>query len=165
MGRDDLVKLIEEGLSQREIASRIGKSQASVKHWLGKHGLKTLHKQHNVKTDYRCACGEANPDNFAQRAKDRRCHRVCKQCHYRIRIERYREKKRRAVEYKGGACQDCGYDKCPGALQFHHRSPEEKDPRWKHMRSWSFEKTKAELDKCDLLCATCHAEKHWYMGR
>jgi hypothetical protein len=31
-----------------------------------------------------------------------------------------RQVKDRAVEYKGGKCADCGYDRCVAALQFHH---------------------------------------------
>ena len=34
------------------------------------------------------------------------------------------------LEYKGGTkCSKCGYDKCEGALQFHHLNPKEKDFR------------------------------------
>lgn len=28
-----------------------------------------------------------------------------------------------AIAYKGGKCQICGYDKCVGALEFHHLDP------------------------------------------
>jgi hypothetical protein len=33
------------------------------------------------------------------------------------------------VEYKGGKCQKCGYDKCERALTFHHRNPDENGMR------------------------------------
>lgn len=69
------------------------------------------------------------------------------------------------VEYKGGKCQECGYDKCEGALQFHHRDPNEKDFQISHINlnntDFSIENIKKEIDKCDLLCANCHAEKHY----
>lgn len=55
----------------------------------------------------------------------------------------------------------CGYNKCEAALQFHHRNPEEKSfgiAAKGEARSWV--KTVKELDKCDLLCANCHAELH-----
>lgn len=32
-----------------------------------------------------------------------------------------------ALEYKGNKCSICGYDKCLGALEFHHLDSEEKD--------------------------------------
>ncbi len=32
-----------------------------------------------------------------------------------------------AMDYKGGACEVCGYDKCRAALVFHHLEPFRKD--------------------------------------
>ena len=64
-----------------------------------------------------------------------------------------------AIEYKGGKCILCGYDKCSRALEFHHVNPEEKEfgiSKDGATRSW--EKVKIELDKCVLLCANCHRE-------
>lgn len=68
--------------------------------------------------------------------------------------------KKKAVEYKGGKCQICGYDKCSAALEFHHTNPDEKEFALSHQKSASFEKVKEELDKCVLLCANCHREVH-----
>jgi hypothetical protein len=77
-------------------------------------------------------------------------------------VQRRREKVRRmAVEYKGGRCQVCGYDRCIEALEFHHLDPTQKDFGISHKgytRSW--EKVKEEVDKCILLCANCHREFH-----
>lgn len=67
--------------------------------------------------------------------------------------------KKLAIEYKGGKCQICGYNKCERALEFHHKNPDEKSfglGAKGLTRSW--EKTKIELDKCVLLCANCHRE-------
>ena len=64
-----------------------------------------------------------------------------------------------SIEYKGGKCQICGYDKYQGALDLHHVNPKEKDfgiADKGYTHSW--EKVKAELDKCILICATCHRE-------
>lgn len=69
------------------------------------------------------------------------------------------------IEYKGGKCQECGYDKCQGALQFHHKNPENKEFSLAHVNlnntNFSMKKVIEEIDKCDLLCANCHAEKHY----
>lgn len=71
------------------------------------------------------------------------------------------ELKKRCLEYKGGECQICGYNKCLGALHFHHRNQDDKNFTISHLvRHNSFEKIKIELDKCDLICANCHAEQH-----
>ena len=65
--------------------------------------------------------------------------------------------------YKGGKCIECGYDKCPAALEFHHTDPSKKEfgIGGGYNRSW--EVIKLELDKCVMLCSNCHHEKH-YMG-
>ena len=73
-------------------------------------------------------------------------------------IERRRRTKRRAVEYLGGKCERCGYAKCFRALTFHHRDPKTKLFGLSISSTRSWEKIRAELDKCDLLCANCHAE-------
>jgi predicted nucleic acid-binding Zn ribbon protein len=67
--------------------------------------------------------------------------------------------KLRAVFYKGGCCQICGYDKSVRALQFHHYITGEKDFSISRV-SKSWQAIKNELDKCILLCANCHAEVH-----
>lgn len=77
---------------------------------------------------------------------------------YRIRTYAQRVKLL-AIEYKGGCCQRCGYNKIPGALVFHHRDPTQKE-RAITGGSYSFESLRPELDKCDLLCSNCHIEVH-----
>jgi hypothetical protein len=47
------------------------------------------------------------------------------------------------------------------ALDFHHKNPNEKDPNWRLMRNWTFERIKDELEKCLLVCRNCHAEIHY----
>ena len=72
------------------------------------------------------------------------------------------KKEKQLVEYKGGKCEHCGYDKCISALEFHHINPSEKDfGIGQYGSSKSFEKMKQEVDKCILLCCNCHRELHW----
>jgi len=71
--------------------------------------------------------------------------------------------KQRAVEYKGGRCQICGYAKYFGALEFHHKDPKVKDfvvGSWTHSSN-QWEKIKREIDKCILVCSNCHREIHY----
>ena len=68
--------------------------------------------------------------------------------------------KQRAVKYKGGKCQICGYDKCENALVFHHLDPKQKDFAIGQKYNLGWSQLKKELDKCILLCANCHAEEH-----
>ena len=69
--------------------------------------------------------------------------------------------KRYLVERAGGKCIKCGYDKFQGALQFHHPDPNQKDFQISRNFSNNIEELCKEADKCQLLCANCHAEEHW----
>ena len=73
-------------------------------------------------------------------------------------LKRYRVKKE-MVEYKGGKCEICSYNKSLRALQFHHKDPNEKDFNI-GTKTNMCEKIKKELDKCMLLCSNCHSEIH-----
>jgi len=84
----------------------------------------------------------------------------CKDCTNQLVVDRQQRLKRMAVEYKGGRCAHCGYDRYIGSLEFHHIDPEIKEFNLAHFRSTSFEKVKDELDKCLLLCSNCHREEH-----
>lgn len=76
-------------------------------------------------------------------------------------VKRRKKLKRLLVDYKGGKCIKCGYNKSYSALQFHHRNPEEKEFGLSmNGLCRSLEVMKKEVDKCDLLCANCHAEFH-----
>lgn len=67
--------------------------------------------------------------------------------------------KKQMIDYKGGRCKICGYNKCVEALEFHHLNPNEKDFNISGGTK-SFKKLKPEIDKCILICANCHREIH-----
>ena len=67
--------------------------------------------------------------------------------------------KLKCIEYLGGKCVICGYDKCTRSLDFHHLDPNEKEFTISG-GSKSFNFLKAELDKCILVCRNCHGEIH-----
>jgi len=71
-----------------------------------------------------------------------------------------RRKKMDVVERFGGKCQICGYDRCINALEFHHLDNKKESPSYVIMR-WSWERARAELEKCIMLCANCHREVHY----
>lgn len=81
----------------------------------------------------------------------------------------YQKTKQRAIKhqliiYKGGKCEKCGYNKCEGALQFHHKNPHEKEFTLSQInlsKKLNMEQLYKEIDKCELLCANCHAEEHY----
>lgn len=71
----------------------------------------------------------------------------------------YKRIKEALIQYKGGKCQICGYNKCNSALEFHHIEPQQKDFSISGGTK-SFENLKPEVDKCILVCANCHREIH-----
>lgn len=77
-------------------------------------------------------------------------------------VSRKRKKlKKDLVEYKGGKCEKCGYNKCVAAMDFHHKDPKEKDfGLSSNGNTQSWEKLTREADKCLLLCSNCHRELH-----
>ena len=76
---------------------------------------------------------------------------------------RMRRLRKKAINYLGGRCSKCGYNKCVAALDAHHINPETKENEINSLitrqRKWVV--IKKELDKCILLCANCHREEHY----
>jgi hypothetical protein len=98
-------------------------------------------------------CGEHDPAKFFGKMKSQ-----CKKCHGKDIARRLQKAREEAIKYKGGKCEKCGYNKCIGALEFHHKDPSQKDPS--ALRAFKLSRLFAEVDKCMLLCANCHREEH-----
>ena len=79
-----------------------------------------------------------------------------------FRIAEHRRKlKILAIDYKGGKCVQCGYNKCSRSLDFHHLDPNKKDFAISQSGDTiSFARIKLEIDKCILVCKNCHGEIH-----
>lgn len=88
------------------------------------------------------------------RAKGHRKNK-CNSC---VRKQRRLSVKIKCIDYKGSRCSVCGYNRCIGALEFHHLDPKEKEFQISSERNPSWETLVKELDKCILLCANCHRE-------
>lgn len=92
---------------------------------------------------------------FEYKRRDRATKNYCGSCM----ANRHRfALKAACVEYKGGCCQLCGYNRCLRALSFHHVDPSQKDFSLGSKHCFSVEKIKLELDKCVCLCHNCHDE-------
>ena len=171
MDRELLVSLIEEGMSIRELSTYFNKGQSTIRYWLLKFGLKTKNKSFTqgynypkrVSKDnqYCCSCNVKLTDENAYNRKIRNIYSsYCKDCHCKNTLNRRRNFKQNCVDYKGGSCQKCGYNKDLTALEFHHLNPEEKEMLLSKMMNKPWELTKKELDKCVVLCSNCHREEH-----
>lgn len=86
-------------------------------------------------------------------------------------LEKQKEKNRRYLEkvgawlneYKKGlSCSRCS-ESHPATLQFHHRNPNEKEFSVSMFRRGKYSKARilAEIEKCEVICANCHAKEHW----
>jgi len=149
-----LVKLINHNFSIKEIAAELEAGYSTVRKYLKIHEIVARSERgERQKTPRKCLeCGETDIDKFYKGKKI-----CCKNCFNRACIARQLATKLRGIEYKGGKCSNCGYDKYFGALEFHHLDPTKKESM---RRTWSWPRFKKEIDKCILLCSNCHREEH-----
>jgi transposase len=159
--RDQLAPLINAGMSLAEIAEATGLSKTTVRHWLREHGLQTQRARRRVVYDGQQAelelrCPRHGLTTFKRRSTGGY---RCARCRAEAVARRRRKVKRLLVTEAGGCCKLCGYDRCVGALEFHHVVPSDKRFSLSHRGvTRSLEKARAEASKCALLCANCHAE-------
>ena len=102
-----------------------------------------------------------------------KCQLLCRNCHRELHFNenktnnRFKNNKKIYLEYTNKfKCEKCGYNKCNGSLDFHHRPDSIKNfdigkcaetlKNVEDIRKDIIE----ELDKCDILCANCHGEIH-----
>ena len=98
---------------------------------------------------------------YTQFVLEKRGYYRCMRCRSERVSARRRKVKRKLVETFGGECIICGYNKCVGALVFHHMDGTEKEfGIAKDGFTLSFENMLVEAKKCILVCANCHSEIH-----
>jgi len=114
-------------------------------------------------------CKKHGPtEGYIARCKSEKDRIRCKKCR-RVFGKKCRQKRKRGlIKHFGGACVRCGYNpiadsnKSLGAIEFHHRNPEEKEfnvgDGVANGRSWK--ECVEEAEKCDMVCANCHRELH-----
>jgi len=160
IARDELEALVGEGLTLREIAGRLDRSVATVRHWLARYGLRTRRAESardvpKLKKLTR-ACKRHGMVTFVLEGRG---YYRCSQCRAEAVSKRRRVVKGKLVEEAGGRCVICGYSRCQQALQFHHVDPAGKEFHLGHRGAChSLKKSREEAKKCILLCANCHAE-------
>jgi IS30 family transposase len=154
-----LADLVGRGLSSRQIAAEVGRSQATVNHRLKQHGLRTERARSDgpKPAEILRTCprhGEAVYVRYGETD-----HYRCLRCRRERVIARRRRVKEILVAEAGGRCAVCGYDRYPGALQFHHLDPSTK--RFGLALNGvarSLARAREEASKSVLLCGNCHAE-------
>jgi len=176
MKKDFLVKLIDEGLSIRDIQKRTNKGNGTVRYWLKKHNLKTKNKPFNkdnkivwtensTKFCFKCKEIKSVKDFYKRKSKSRYDEYAgyCKKCSNEYHTKRVKEVKIKMVHHKGGECIRCHLkleDSHYCVFEFHHKDPSEKDIKFNKIKYQKWETIEKELNKCDLLCSNCHRLTH-----
>ena len=163
--RAELEALLDEGLTIRAMAERLGVSYTTVRHWLRRHGLTTARGRRLAETAPARAAGAETTEahcpvhgvtTFVRRGADGF---RCRLCRTSAVHRRRREVKRVLVDEAGGACVLCGYDRSLAGLHFHHLDRASKSFALSRRGvTRSMAAARAEAAKCVLLCSNCHAE-------
>jgi transposase-like protein len=159
-----LGEIVSCELSIRDMADVLDRSPTAVRHWLRRHGMETARMQRERLGKAALASGLATADLPCPRhGMTRHVRREggfrCARCRVDHVADSRRRIKRQLVLEAGGRCELCGYDRCLGALQFHHL-----DRTMKRFAisgegvTRALAKAREEASKCVLLCANCHAE-------
>lgn len=174
--KEDLLKLISLNHSTYGMAKALNCSQCNIRHWLKKFGLKSQKIKGSLRnskghvdpikannTHKKCSkCKnlfEFNKSNFYITSTGKVYSR-CIRCADEGAIFRQRARKSECLNYLGGKCAVCNYNKYQGALEFHHIDPSKKSFAIGTLKTYSMEVLKPELDKCVILCSNCHKELH-----
>lgn len=161
-----LEAMAEEGLSLAAMAEQLDRSIGTVRYWLHRYGLEATSGSRRWregrearKAGLKKAVLECRHHGRTQFILENGGGWRCMRCRRDAVVRWRRNAKRRLVEEAGGRCVICGYDRFPGALEFHHLDPSAKEFGLSTRGlTRSIEKLRAEAQKCVLLCATCHAE-------
>ena len=158
--KDELERLLAAGLSLREIAERLDRSLATVRHSMGRYELSpNPRRRRGAGDESREMISRCQRHGETSFVREGRGYYRCKRCRVEATVRRRHRLKRILVEEAGGKCVLCGYSRCHRALEFHHLDPNEKEFSLAHSgRTRSIAKLRAEARKCVLLCANCHAE-------
>jgi transposase len=158
--REVLQELVDGGWTVRQIAERCGVSFSTVRHWLDRYGLRTARARQEPPSGLpRYSARECRKHGTTRFIRENRGYYRCTRCRAERVAARRRRVKEILVREAGGCCVLCGYDRCIGALQFHHVDPGQKSfgiARGGVTRGIAH--ARIEVAKCVLVCANCHAE-------
>jgi transposase len=166
--KDQLEVLLTAGMTIAEIAQEVGRSKATVRHWMHRYELESRNGRGRRSKEarreakaaglvaIRMTCPWHGETEFILEGRG---YYRCKRCRSERVAKRRRDIKEILVRDAGGRCTLCGYDRWVGALQFHHLNPADKrfNIAFGGMGR-SLKSAQDEARKCVLLCANCHAE-------
>lgn len=151
---DLVISMIQDGFTIRQIASACNVAYSTMNKYFKDNSLKTNY----MKKVESPTCTKHDIEYSKRKNSNVR---VCWKCNAEGVSNHRKNLKIKAVEYLGGMCELCGYNKSMAALDFHHKDPAEKDFEISNKGiTVSWEKIQLELDKCMLVCSNCHREIH-----
>jgi transposase len=160
VAKEDLERLLQAGLSLREIAQHMNRSLATIRHWMRRYELKpNPRRRRGTESGPREMVSACKHHGETSYVREGRGYYRCKRCRVERVSQRRRQIKRKLVDEAGGKCLICGYDRCLQVLQFHHLDPTTKEFHLgQNGVTRSLAKSRVEARKCILLCANCHGE-------
>ena len=159
VSRDDLRALAAAGATLSEMSEHLDRSVSTVRYWLARHGIERARPRRGHGNGAKHATFVCRRHGRTQFILEGRGYYRCKRCRAAGVAKRRRTVKRKLVTEAGGKCVLCGYSRWLGALQFHHLEPGDKEFHLAYRgHSRAIAKSRAEMRKCVLLCANCHAE-------
>lgn len=176
--KEKIIELRKKGLTYNEITKILGISKSTVSYHSSRHGLdgcinckkvdiknidevNDYYKTHTLdETSEKFEINKTTLKTILNKKRKKLTDEERNAGTYRY-VKTFRHKnKERAIEYKGGKCCLCGYNKSKWALDFHHTDSTKKDFTPSSNMNIAWEKLKKELDKCILVCSNCHRELH-----
>lgn len=116
-------------------------------------------KSEEAKQRARDRANEWYRKNRERAAESKRRHRSVNPSIYRGHVARYKKTRRQLIcEYKlDRGCAICGYRDHPDALHFDHLPGNDKNGNISQIYRNSWQDVLKEIEKCQVLCANCHA--------
>lgn len=90
---------------------------------------------------------------------------LCRNASNDISLTRNQETRLWVKRSKDKACMDCGIKYPCYAMDYDHRDPSTKSFSLNQPGGRSLDLIKKEIEKCDLVCANCHAIRTWPKGK
>jgi len=144
-----LKKTYSTRISLEEISAKLGRTIRSIQRKAQEMGISRPRKVF-----------DAEKLKIRQKRADEKYYlKNSKEIYQKKKLKRHRIKEE-LVFIKGGKCENCGYDRCISALEFHHEGDKKEDNLNTIIKNASKEKVLKEVEKCILLCANCHRELH-----